>query len=360
MKRIIMLGAIASIIVLLPMLFVFPSSASSHSAGYAVWVDEDDFLAKPEKPNAYYSTNKLSTENLEGKGYVLCYGDIEVTENVQLARGQNLTIDLGGYKLTASSKIVVNGSASTSWSSSGALTIKNGTIDHIKNQFIQLRTNAEVYFDNITVNEMSEAPNMAVRSGHAFVTDSGGRIISFNNCNITISSSAKLNMFSLSTPFDGISADQAYKDENNKNTDYVRNLIFSNTVFYDKSIKVDDEYNTNIVYVNYADSNIDILNISFTGGSAINLLRDNLFKKEKVSDKSIYNVNISKGCKFTSPFIDFLERDVSYILYDYIEREGNKVNLGNVTELAEYDYENNYDTENTKLIWGNTDSIDFP
>lgn len=339
MKRIVKFLLPILILTLITAVFVFPSSAAEE-AGYAVWNSEADYLANPERPVAKIKSNKLTTTDLAGKGYVLCYGDVVVSEQVQLSRGQKIIIDLNGYKMTATSKIIVNGSSSPAWISDiGMLTIKNGSIDHKSGQFIQPRPNSEIYFDNVDISEI----------GGVFMYDSSVRIVHFKDCTVTLTPTAS-TFLSLSSTFNVEGADRLYKDENGKNLDYVRNVVFDNTAF------IDNSNNAKIVYVTATAKYSDHIDISFTNGSSFNVLRDNLYTVLSPMPTTV-NVNVAKGTKFAEQRVPVEATNYKVNYYNSITVEGNRVFLGEKNELHVGGDRN---PDNPELIWGASGNAEYP
>ena len=328
------------------LLAVPSSAASTDEVGYAVWNSEADYLANPNKPVAKYETAALTTDKLTGRGYVLCYSDVLVSSQVQLDRRQNIIINLNGHKMTASSKIIVNGSSAPSWLDRASLTIKNGTIEHVSSQFIQPRPNSEIYFENLHIIEKSKSGN--------FIYDAGVRIIHFKNTTFEVAPECSgIAILSLSAAYTAKDADKLKpKEEDGTMPDYERNVIFEDSYYIDNSTTHSHKF----IYAKA--STYDVLNISFANGSGFNFLDDTFLVID--NPECVASVNISKGARFKEQNIPVNATTFSVNYYDSIEVYGdnkNFVKFGNEVQLLT---SGEQDPDNPELIWGNSGDPEYP
>lgn len=346
MKKILAFLLPILILTVIVTIFAIPSSAApAEEIGYAVWNSEADYLANPYKPVAKYDTSLLTTANLSGRGYVLCYGDVFVSSQVQLDRRQEITINLNGYKMTATSKIIVNGASSPSWIDRASLKIINGDLVHDGNQFIQPRPNSEIYFENVNITE--NAP------GGQFMYDGGFRIIHFKNCTFTMSEKAGGTTLSVSTAFDVKDADKLLpKEEDGTFPNYSRNIIFENTQFINKS-----ENDFKFVLVKNA-GRMDEVNVCFIDGAGFNEIDDRFLVCE--NNTGYGHFYIAKGARFADKSIPFSATNFDITYLDKIEvygENGNFVRFGNETDLLTSGEQN---LENPELIWGKSGDENYP
>ena len=343
MKKIFKLLIPVFIISIAFSLLFIPAEAAAHESGYAVWDSEQDYLNNPSRPKATSASATLDTNILSGRGYVLCYGNVEVSSQVTMQVGQRLVIDLDGHTLTAKAKIMVNGQSTVSWQSAGSLTIKNGTINHTSGQFIQGRANSEIYLENLVINEQATSGN--------FITEQSSRIILFKNCSVNISATAKLTFIETSPAYDVTKADLL-----NNRADYVRNFVFENTVLNDLSEINGESYRVPIVW--HKGSKRDILNITFAGTSTFNDIRNNLVTMDNTVSDTQVTVNVGKGIRFATPEVPISAEKFDVNFYDSIVVDGNAVIYGNITELLGAGEEQT--PEAPKLIWGRSTSYEYP
>ncbi len=340
MKRLLKILVPVFIISLAFSLFFIPASAAKQESGYALWSSEEDFLANPSRPKAKVEAAKLDPQLLASGGFVFCYGDVEVSEAVGMNVGYHLVIDLNGHTLTATAKIQINNPSATSWRAPGSLVIRNGTIDHPKSQFIQARPNSEVYLENLVIN--------AQKGGSNFITEAGSRIIHFKDCEINFISTASGTFLDTSPAFPAEKADQMYGK-----IDYVRNFVFENTVINDETP------DGRLTVIGHRGDKHDILNVSFTGTSSFNTLRDSFLKQENTFDGTKITVNIAAGARFPTKEIPITARGFKVNYYDSIAVDGHLVHFGNKTELLGAGEEQ--PTEGPrKLEWGKSASTAYP
>ena len=334
MKKLIKFLIPAVILTLAVTLLVLPSTAAELPA-YEVWDSEEDYLAHPDEPRGTYKDTMLLGAAFLNRGYVKCYRNVEVAEQISLADGQSVTIDLNGNKLTANGKILINGNNTGGWNPIAAVTVKNGTIIHESGQFMQTRPNSEIYFENCDI---------TTGSNNNFVYDAGARIIAFTDSTFTINRTPGngTGLIQLHSVYSGKGADRLYKDENGNQLDYIRNVIFDNTVFTSNVstgsiIKISNDFG-------------DFVNISFTNCSSFNIIENNFLKID--GQNVTANVFIGKGCKFPTKEIPFVADGFSYSLIDSIVREGNRVILGNTEAMLPEGIEQ--DESDPKFIWGDS------
>ncbi len=346
MKKILMLSMPLLVLALAISLLVVPGVAKDEESGYAVWATEADYLAGKE-PLDVINSNRLTTTALTNKGYVLCYGDVVVREeDCVLGTGQFITIDLNSHTLSASKKIMVNGKNSSSWNPAGGVTIKNGKVVHLEEQFLQPRPNGEIYFENCEIEEKATSSN--------FIYDSSARIISFKDCTFTVNTEGNVKMIWLSNSFSYEKADRLNLSEDGKEQlDYVRNVVFENTKFIDNS-----KGKATLFYV-YS-PHPDLINISFTDCSSFNTIGNNflVYDSDAVAERATVNVCISKSTKYLEKSIPFAATSFGYTLYDSIVRDGDGVIFGNKTEMLSPGEEQS--EANPKLIWGNSGDAALP
>lgn len=320
------------------LLFLVPSEAKiDKDVCYATWATEEDYIANPEEPKATYKSNKFTTAAIKSSGYVKCFTDVVVDSAVELPVGCNTVIDLNGYELTASAKIIVNGSETTKIQAPGKLLIKNGDIVHTAAQFIQGRSNAEVYFDNVDIN---------VNGGNTFVTAYSMRLLHFNNCNVTITKNNNV-AFEI-----GVGYNPTGADTDNNGADYVINVLFENTVFTDNSTTGKDIFN-----IPDSSGRICYINISFGYGSSFNKISDKFLVVKNTNSKSQITFNVSKGARFATEAVPTNAKVVNNY-YDSITKVGNLVVFGNKTELLQAGEVQN--PEAPKLIFGYSGNDNLP
>ena len=348
MKKILAILLPILILTVTLVLFAFPSSAATEEAGYAVWSSEEDYLANPHRPDATYSTQYLTTSNVAGKGYVLCYGDIFVSSQVQLDRKQNIVIDLNGYTMTASSKIIINGTSAPSWLDRASLTIKNGSLIHEKNQFIQPRPNSEIYLENLKITE---------KSNNNFIYDASLRILHFKNCTFEIAPECTSGaVISLSAAYDCTNADRLLpREADGTYPDYERNIIFEDSRFIDNSTK-----SYNFIYIRDAGVR-DQVNVCFTDGAGFDKeIGDNFIVCE--NDRVEYaKFVVAKGARFKEQSIPFDATNFGITFYDKVEvygENGNFVSFGRETDLVAK-IEDQYPLD-PELTWGKSGDDAYP
>lgn len=348
MKKVLKFLLPILIFTILATILVLPSSAAADEEGIAVWNSYEAYLANPGKPDAQYKSTQLTTDLISGKGYVLFYSDIEISSDVQLARGQKIIIDLNGHTLSAKKKIIINGPSSGNWINEiGSVKIQNGKLIATASQFLQSRPNSEIYFENVDVTSQSGT----------FLYDSSLRIIHFKDCTFTVGNPT--TVFSLSTTFDCSGADRLYKDENGNQLDYVRNIVFDNTTFIDESKQINETtFETNIIRIPDTAKYNDNIAVSFINNSSFNVLRDNLFADFSSSELDhVFSVNVEKGCKFATDEVPIEATQYFINYYNDIEVVGNRVLLGQANKLH---VGGEQTPENPELIWGKSGDPAYP
>lgn len=322
-------------------LLFIPAEAAKQESGYAIWKSEAAYLANPDRPDTRIEAKKLDPSALATGGFVLCYGDVEITgEDVALGVGIHLVIDLDGHKLTTSRKIQVNNPSANSWRATGSLKIRNGSITHASSQFIQGRPCSEIYLENLKIEAQVKGSN--------FITESGSRIILFKNCEINFSESASGTFIHTMAAFDATKA-----DIDNGKIDYVRNIVFENTVIKDNTVKADGTSILTLFNRDYR-SPKDLLNISFVGTSSFNIIGDHFIKDDCTAAGAKLTVNIAKGACFTEQKVPVQTKAFKVNYYDAITLDGPRVTFGNKTELLTAGEDQ--DPEDPKLIWGKSAS----
>ena len=335
------------IVAVLATILLIPASAAADTSKtvYAVWNSEEDFLNKPNRPAAKYTTNELTTDNVSGFGYVYCYSDVVIKAQVTLLQEQKAIIDLGGNTLTATAKLMVNGNQSSGWHNPGSVTIKNGTLIHNSSQFLQPRPNSEIYLENLEIYENSTSN---------FIYDGASmRVLYVKGCNFYVTAKGTgAGLISLSPAFSGEGADTLYKNEEGDNSDYVRNIIFEESAFIDQR---EDPSVGHFILVRES-STADFIDISFLYGSSFNMLNDNFLGVQ--NPNAVVNVNIVKGARFESEELPVYTSEFEINYYDSVTVVDNRrLVFGKKTELYTGGERN---PDNLELIFGKSGDEKYP
>ncbi len=345
MKNIIKIALILALVGSIFGIFTLSSSAAKEpTAGYAVWATKEDYLANPDKPLIVSSSAELST-SIGSNRYVVCYGDVTLKAGIAVTNGSELTIDLGGHTLTATSSITVGANANYTPTN---FTIKNGTVIHTSGQFMKAQPNSRVLFDGITLIE---------RASSLFYSD-GVRLVYFKDSKLifekTDKSGSSMQIYPLLNSYlPKIAALEGVKTESFK---YEHNIVFDNTQV------VGGDFTSAMILIPARGDAAANYSVTFTSGAGFDKL-DKYFIQNNNSEDGMYvKVNIIKGASFANPEVpvkDDLDSSIDLSFYNKAEFDGVKMLPSEMTSLAE-ENEEQLPGQTPKLIFGASGNQDAP
>lgn len=345
MKNLIKVAIALAVVLSVFGIFAFSSSASPDtSAAYAVWKDEESYLAGDD-PVAISTSRDLSG-SIGSNRFVLCYTDVTLMAGITVSNNSSLTIDLGGNTLRANSSVSVGANASYTPTE---FTIRNGTVIHESAQFIKANPNSRVYFESVTIEEKATS---------LFYAD-GLRLLYFKDSKVIYPTSEKesgsIQIYPLLDVY--LSKIAANEGVNADDFVYEHSVIFDNT-----QLVVTDGYAGNVILVPERADCVPHYSISFINGAGFNKLDGSFISNKNTYDGNYVHLNIMKGAAFPTEEVlieDTLDPSVEVSYYNKYELTDVSVIPSDETSLALPD-EVQPDGQIPKLIFGKSANPDAP